>query len=271
MQLNVIYNKNCLDMLEDVDVSSVDLVFTSPPYNVGKEYEREIDKEYHWRLLTESSELIYKVLKPTGCYLLNIRDYIEPDGSRSLHLFDLVLYLTRNIGFKYIETYIWHKGKGLPRKSKFRAWDTFEYIFWFSKTMDFTFNYDKVRVPYKDISVQRYKYGVIDRWNRRNGNEYNDKKEVFIHPDGALSSNILFIGSESTNQFHTAVFPVKLAKWAINAATKPGDVVLDCFMGSGSTAVACIETGRNYIGYEKEKEYFDFANKRTLLARPSFL
>jgi DNA modification methylase len=244
-------------------------VFTSPPYNQNKEYEQGMTKEDHWELLINSSKLIYEVLKPTGCYLLNINDYVEKDGSRSLHLFDLVLYLSRIIGFKYIENYIWFKGKGLPIKSNRRAWDVYENIFFFSKTMDFNFYYDNIRIPYSEVSLKRYEYDMINRWVREDGKEYSDKKEITPDPRGALPSNVLFIGSESDNQEHTAVFPIKLAKWAINATTKPGDIVLDTFMGSGSVAVACIETGRKYIGYELEERYYKRALNRIGNAQPS--
>jgi DNA modification methylase len=251
-----------LDVLPTLQEKSVDLCFTSPPYNVNKEYEKILSEEDYIEWTKKWIKAIYPVLKDDGVFVLNIGDKIT-HIERSTRIPEIWLYCIKELGFHYIENYIWNKQKGLAVKSKYRASNIFEYCLWFSKSLDFTFNIDKVRRPYSPVSLKRMESPIIRRWARERGKDYVDYKAWKPHPLGALPKNILDISSEPSNKTHVAVFPEQLAKWFILAATNEGEIVLDPFLGSGTTMKVCSDLHRDCIGIEINPEYTHIINERT--------
>jgi DNA modification methylase len=267
------------------------LIFTSPPYADIRTYgegENEAGAQCHPDKYVEwfmpKAEVFKSVLKDSGSFILNIGDKIV-DRCRHNYIFDLVLHLEKDLDFRRYETIFWDKGCSPPSSGRFR--NTTEYLFWFVKKGfedSFKFNIDRGRVPYNPTTLKRHK-SLQSKWHTRDsakekcpdcgeqrkyekdrlfclacGNEESVKlKKVDANPLGAIPSTLLKMGSESRNTgYHTAVFPKKLPSYFIPIATDDGDIVYDPFMGNCTTALACIDLNRRYIGSELVKDIHDY-------------
>lgn len=264
MEINKIYEGDSLNLLKNLSNDSVDLVITSPPYSDLKVYIDNpgilADNYVDWFI--PYCKEIERVIKPTGSFILNINDKVE-NGFRHPYVFDLVSKLHKESGLKLFERLFWNKMKGLPNRSRFG--DRVEFIFWFAKDKSFYFDIDQMRTEYSPKSIQRMKNPLKKRFSRTEENQNsNEYKEWKPNPNGALPTTLVNISSESKRiaDNHVAVYPVELAKYFIKGSTKEGDLVLDPFMGTGTTAVAAKQLGRKYLGFELQQNYIELANKR---------
>lgn len=279
MDLNKVHLDSCENALSWLDKKSVDLIFTSPPYADIRDYGHpdafcKPEEYVDWFL--PKAEVFHEVLKNSGSFILNIGEKVINKCIHS-YVYELVIALEKKCGFRRFETIHWDKGCSPPGQSRFRP--TTEYIYWFVKEgfeNEFKFHIDRGRVPYDQKTLQRQKSLYSKRHTRDSKKEecpecgrqmkyvrdkivcpsclYEEEvemKRLDPHPAGALPSTLLKMGSEAKNTgYHTAVFPVRLPKYFIPIATDPGDVVYDPFMGNGSTALACMELDRYYVGSE---------------------
>lgn len=257
LDLNNIYVGDNLELLKLIDNESIDLHFTSPVYAKMKKYENSdgVNPDTYVDWIMPRILEIERTLKYTGSFILNINDRVV-DDFRHPYVFDLVSSITKNTKLKLYERLFWNKGKFLPHPKRFG--DKIEYILWFVKSKDFHFDIDKMRVEYSELSIKRMKNPIKKRFNRTQENQdSNLYKDWAQNPKGALPSTLVTISSEAKRRsnIHMAVFPIKLAEYFINGATKEGDLVCDIFMGSGTTAIAAKKLGRNYLGFELSKEY----------------
>jgi DNA modification methylase len=263
MELNKIHQGDALDLLKQLPDNSVDLVITSPPYADLKTYIdfKGILPENYVNWFLPYCKEIERVIKPTGSFILNISDKVE-GGFRHPYVFDLISELHKQTGLKMYERLFWNKLKSLPNKSRFG--DRVEFLFWFTKNRDFYIDLNSMRIPYAEKSVKRMKRPLKKRFARTEGDDNLDYKEWSPNPMGALPNTLINISSESKRiaDNHIAVFPVDLVTYFIKGATKPGDLVLDPFIGSGTTALAAKQLGREYLGFELQQEYIDLANRR---------
>jgi site-specific DNA-methyltransferase (adenine-specific) len=264
MELNKIFHGESLSLLKELDDNSVDLVITSPPYADLKVYIDNpgilADNYVEW-FLPYCNE-ICRVIKPTGSFILNINDKVE-GGFRHPYVFELISEIHKRTDLKLFERLFWNKLKSLPNKSRFG--DRVEYLFWFAKEKGFKFNIDEMRTPYAEKSIQRMKNPLIKRFARDEQNQTNKQyKNWEPNPKGALPTTLINISSEAKRiaDNHVAVYPVELVDYFIKGSTDEGDLVLDPFMGTGTTAVSSKKLGRNFIGFEKQIEYIEVANKR---------
>jgi len=263
MDINQIYCGDSLQLLKKLDDNSIDLVITSPPYADLKVYIDNpgilADSYVEW-FLPICNE-ICRVIKPTGSFILNINDKVE-DGFRHPYVFDLISEIHKRTELKLFERLFWNKMKGLPNRSRFG--DRVEYLFWFAKEKGFKFNIDEMRTEYSEKSIKRMKKPLKKRFARREGDGDLEYKEWSPNPLGALPTTLISISSESKKiaDNHVAVYPVDLVDYFIKGSTEKSDLVLDPFMGTGTTAVSAKKLGRNWIGFEKQQEYVDIANKR---------
>ena len=204
---------------------------------------------------------IDRVLKPTGSFILNINDKVS-NKFRDPYVYELVYKVTSSTSLKLYERLFWNKGKGLSHPKRFG--DKIEYLFWFAKSGDFTLNIDEMRVPYSESSLKRFKKPIKKRFNRTEGDEKVEYKDWGPNPKGALPSTLINIGSESKriSNNHIAVYPEKLSEYFIKGSTNEGDLVLDPFMGSGTTGVSAKKLKRSWIGFDSIEEYVNFANQR---------
>jgi len=261
MDNNKIYQGDSLQLLKDMPDNSVDLIITSPPYADLKTYidfKGILADDYVDWFLPYCNE-ICRVMKPTGSFILNINDKVEKKF-RHPYVFDLISELHKQTDLKLFERLFWNKMKSLP--NRYRFGDRVEYLFWFAKDKDFYFNIDEMRTEYSEKSIKRMKKPLKKRYAR--DGECTEYKSWAPNPKGALPNTLINISSETKKiaDSHVAVYPVELVKYFINGSTKEGDVVLDPFMGTGTTAIAAKELNRNYIGFELQPDYITIAEKR---------
>lgn len=262
--MNKIYHGDSLELLKQLDDNSIDLVITSPPYSTLKIYIDNpgilADNYVEWFL--PICKEICRVIKPTGSFILNINDKVE-DGFRHPYVFDLISQIHKRTELKMFERLFWNKMKGLPNRSRFG--DRVEYIFWFAKEKGFKFFLDEMRTEYSEKSIKRMTKPLKKRYARTE-NDAEEYKDWAPNPLGALPTTLVNISSESKRiaDNHVAVYPLELVNYFIKGSTEVGDLVLDPFMGTGTTAVSAKNLGRNYLGFELQQEYIDVANKRIL-------
>lgn len=220
---------------------SIPLVFTSPPYCVGKVYDTDNWSDYLLMLGRVFAET-HRVLEPGGKAVVNVANL----GRKPyIHLSDVVTAMMNDLGFLARAEIIWIKGRGASGNCAWGSWrspsnpsirDLHEYVLVFSKG-----RWDKVSKGESSLSAAEFMESTLSVWD--------------IPPASAKR-----IG-------HPAPFPVELAKRVINLYSHVGDVVLDPFMGSGTTAVAALELGRRFVGYEVHQPYVDIATRRITTSR----
>ncbi|MFE4202124.1 DNA-methyltransferase [Aneurinibacillus aneurinilyticus] len=265
LKLNRIYQRDCIESIRMIPDESIDLIFTSPPYADRRKntYGGVHESEYVNWFLPIAKEM-KRVLKPTGSFFLNIKPHCH-NGERVLYVFDLVLSLKRELGFMYVDEFVWTKN-GVPGKFTGRFKNAFEPVYHFAKQKGFTHNPYAVATPIKEASLARANRKACGETTNGSGfagmREGSKLKDVTL----ALPSNHVHI-VQKTNQYtpeakHPAVFPVELPEFFIKAYSNENDVVLDPFMGSGTTAVSAAKLNRNFIGFELNPEYIEIANKR---------
>jgi len=166
----------------------------------------------------------------------------------------LLSQIHKRTELKMFERLFWNKMKGLPNRARFG--DRVEYLFWFAKEKGFKFYIDEMRTEYSEKSIQRMKKPLKKRFARTE-NDKDEYKDWAPNPKGALPTTLINISSESKRiaDNHVAVYPVDLVDYFIKGSTQEGDLVLDPFMGTGTTAVSAKKLGRNWIGFEKQEEY----------------
>ncbi len=262
--VNCIVNGDCQEVLKDFPENSVDLIVTSPPYadNRKKTYGGISPDGYVEWFLPKSAEFL-RVLKPDGTFILNIKEKVV-DGERHTYVLELIMAL-RQQGWLWTEEYIWHKRNSYPGKWPNRFRDAWERCLQFNKSRKFNMYQDAVMVPMGDWAKSRLKnLSEVDKTRDESKVQSGFGKNVsnWTEREKAYPTNVLHMATESSNQNHSAVFPKALPEWFIRLFTKPGDVVLDPFVGSGTTALAAKEADRQYIGIDISVDYCKLAVDR---------
>lgn len=255
---------DCLDVLKNFPENSFDLIFTSPPYadQRTKTYGGiKPDKYVEW-FLPRAAEF-KRVLKPTGTFILNIKERVV-DGERHTYVIDLIVKM-RQQGWLWTEEYIWHKKNSYPGKWPNRFRDNWERLIQFNKEKSFNMYQEAVMVPVGNWAKDRLaKLSETDkiRDESRAGSGFGKNVSNWIGRDMVYPTNVLHLATETGNKNHSAVFPPDLPAWFIKLFTKPDDVVLDPFIGSGTTAFSAIQLGRRFVGIDVNSEYIQLANQR---------
>ena len=260
----MLYNEECLKTMKSMPDNFVDLVVTSPPYaNQRKSVYGGIDSGKYVFWFAEIAQQIKRILKPSGSFFLNIKPHTD-EGERSLYVFELVLNLRNNIGFKFIDEYCWTKN-AFPGSHKGRFKNGFEPIYHFAKSSPdkLTFNPLACGEPIKAESLKRAERKQCGKpLSGMCALKITNIKNTSI----CRPSNVLYINNVQ-NQYsesikHPAVFPVKLVEFFIKSFSNENDLVYDPFMGSGTTAIAAIKNKRRWIGSEISEEYCKLINER---------
>ena len=261
--LNKIISGDCIEVLRNLPDNCIDLIVTSPPYADSRKkiYQGVSPNEYvEW--LTPRIEEFFRVLKLNGTLILNIKEKVV-DGERHTYAIDLILKM-REQGWFWTEEFIWHKKNSFPGKWPNRFRDAWERCLQFNKRKKFKMYQDAVKVPIGEWANYRLKNLSENDNLRLNSNSKSGFGRRVANWAGrrkVYPTNVLHIATECANRSHSATFPIGLPTWFIKLFTKKGDIVLDPFVGSGTTAVACKELGRNYIGIDIEKKFCKLAQK----------
>jgi site-specific DNA-methyltransferase (adenine-specific) len=244
-------NKEILKSIED---NSVDLVVTSPPYDNLRTYKDTL--QWGWEDFTVVAEELYRVLKDGGVVVWVVGD-ATIDGSETGTSFRQALYF-KEIGFRLHDTMLYAKNNPMPNAQEKRYSQSFEYMFVFSKGIPKTFNPIMEKSTYGGTTT----FGSPSSWNvtgelvkhhKREIKEFKKVSNIFCYTVGSLSN-------DGVN--HPAVFPEQLALDMISSWSNAGDMVLDPFMGSGTSGKVSVAMGRSFIGIEIVPEYFELAKDR---------
>lgn len=247
-----IYNCDCSDGLKKLDDNSIDLTVTSPPYDNLRDYDG-----YYFDFHTVASEL-YRVTKDGGVVVWVVSDSTI-NGSETGTSFKQALYF-KEIGFNLYDTMIYQKQNYIPLTHR-RYEQSFEYMFVLAKGKPKSFN--PIMVDCIGAGrVEKYGIGRRKLLDKKQSMRVPNVTTYEVTKDHKIHSNIFTYTCGGSDSGHPAVFPYQLAYDMVTSWSDIGDVVLDPFIGSGTTALACIESGRHYIGFEISKDYVDIANMR---------
>ncbi len=244
-----LYNGDCLEVMKDIPSGSVDLTITSPPYDDLRKY-----NGFSFDFENIAKEL-YRITKKGGVVVWIVADQTK-NGSESLTSFKQALYF-KEIGFNIHDTMIYRKKSYVPLTHR-RYEQEFEYMFVVSKGKPKTFN--PIMIPCKYAGTETWGESTFHKTNdsglikcgKKKINDYKQHGNVFEYLNGR----------NKETKGHPAPFPEQLAKDNILSWSSENDLILDCFMGSGTTGVACKKLNRNFIGIELDEKYFNIAKER---------
>lgn len=277
---NTLYNGDSAILLTDLikfPDKSVNLVVTSPPYADKRKssYEGVPSNKYVEWFLPISSQL-KRILKDNGSFIINIKEHPN-NGERETYVLELILAMKKQ-GWFWIEEYCWYKKNAFPGKWPNRFRDSWERCLHFTKNRKFKMYQDAVKVPIGDWAAKRFKSMSENDFIRhvsknnshlaRNVSNWLNKKKVYPHnvlvfeeEHNLFLENVIETAVDGSTKNHSAIFPIELPSWFIRLFTKENDIVLDPFLGSGTTAVASVLLHRKYIGIESKNEYYLEAEK----------
>lgn len=252
------------EILKTLPENSVDLIVTSPPYaDQRKNTYGGIHPDEYVNWFLPISEQLLRVLKPTGTFILNIKEKVVK-GERSTYVMELILAM-RKQGWFWTEEFIWHKKNSYPGKWPNRFRDSWERLLQFNKQKKFNMYQEEVMVPMGDWAKNRLKnLSETDkiRDNSKVGSGFGKNISNWLNRDMAYPTNVLHLATECNNKNHSAAFPEELPEWFIKLFTQEEDVVLDPFMGSGTTLKVANRLRRNSIGIDIIPEYVELVKEQ---------
>lgn len=257
----VLHEGDCLDLLKQIPDNSVKLIITSPPYNLGKEYEKKLEISHY----IEQQSLIIadcaRVLSDMGSICWQVGNYVQRGSIIPL---DTILYpIFINLGLFLRNRIIWRFEHGLHCSNRFSG--RYETVMWFTKSDNYTFNLDPVRIPQKYPGKKYFK--------GPKAGEYS------CNPKGKNPGDVWDIPNVKSNHVekteHPCQFPVELIERFVLSLTDPDDWVLDPFLGTGTSIIAALRHGRKGMGAETMQKYIEISKDRikqeingTLRTRP---
>ena len=272
-ELDTIIQGDCEEILKSFPDNSIDLIFTSPPYADQRRhtYGGVSPDEYVAWFLPKAQQFL-RVLKPTGSFVLNIKERVV-NGERHTYVLDLILSM-RKQGWLWTEEFMWHKKNSYPGKWPNRFRDSWERLLQFNKTRAFAMHQDAVMVPVGDWAQERLsKLSETDkvRDESRVSSGFGKNVSNWVGREKVYPTNVIHMATECGNRNHSAAFPIDLPAWFVRLFTQQDDVVLDPFVGSGTTAVAVKKLGRHYIGIDIDANYCALSHNRLAAIQPRLL
>ncbi len=248
----VVHEGDCREMLRGIPDGVIQLVVTSPPYNLGKEYESRLHLDDY---LEEQREVITecaRVLADGGSICWQVGNFVH-DGA-IIPLDSLLYPIFSNLGLKMRNRIIWHFEHGLHCSRRLSG--RYETIMWFTKGDDYVFDVDPIRVPQKYPGKKYFKGPKAGQYS--------------CNPLGKNPGDVWTIPNVKSNHVektgHPCQFPVELIERLVLSLTREGDWVLDPFLGTGTSVIAAVRHGRRGIGAEVQKKYVEIAKSRIDLA-----
>lgn len=257
----VIYPDDCLDLLKSIPDESIQLIVTSPPYNIGKEYEKKLHLDIYIEQQARVIAECVRILTPKGSICWQVGNYVDKGSIIPL---DTILYpIFSKLGLKMRNRIIWHFEHGLHCSRRFSG--RYETIIWFTKSDDYIFDLDAVRIPQKYPGKKYFKGPKAGQYS--------------CNPLGKNPGDLWVIPNVKNNHVekteHPCQFPVELIERLVLSLTNEEDWVLDPFLGTGTSVIAAIRHGRRGVGAETVPKYVELAKNRiqqeiqgTLKTRP---
>ncbi len=275
--LNQVLVGDALDQLQQLPPSSVDCIVTSPPYYQQRNYDdpqqlgQEATPASYIERLTETFGAARNALKDSGTMWLVLGDKYC-DGEQLGMPWRVALAMIDD-GWILRSDIIWHKPNAMPSAVKTRPTTDHEYIFFFTKTKDYYYDADAIREPHVTFSANSKMKGGRNHFGRRGGTPESGKNagnanlhrarwDQAFHPKGRNKRTVWSVPLSKFRGAHFAVFPQSIVETCIQAGCPAGGVVLDPFLGSGTTALVAKRLGRNYIGIDCVNEYCEMARRR---------
>lgn len=265
MQTNKILHGDCEQVLKTFPPNSIDLIITSPPYADQRKKDTSIKPDDYVDWFLPKSEQFYEVLKPSGTFILNIKERVV-NKERHTYVLNLIIQL-RQQGWLWTEEFCWHKKTSYPGKWPNRFRDSWERLLQFNKDYNFNMYQDAVMVPIGEWAQERLaNLSSKDKARQENKTDSGFGRNFlnWVERDKVYPDNVLHLAGECSNKNHSAAFPIALPIWFIKLFTQLDDIVLDPFIGSGTTALAAKRLKRKYIGIDIHSEYCLLAKERVL-------
>lgn len=250
------------ELLKEIDDSSIDLIVTSPPYDDLRHYNGTCEKCWNKQKFENIAKELTRVLKDGGVLIWNVNDKTE-NGGKSGTSMRQALFFMDECGLKLNDYMFWRKKNPMPQVKQPRYTSRIEFMFCFVKGKKPNI-FNPIKIPCK--SAGKHYNSTAKNMGGENGRRMlnynvNDKMVDYQDWDIAVAQNRrVFKTKDGRDVKHPAVFPIELPIRHILSWTNEGDVVLDPFMGSGTTALAAIKLNRRFIGIEMNQDYVDIAN-----------
>ncbi|MHB1156194.1 MAG: DNA-methyltransferase [Phycisphaerales bacterium] len=249
------------DLLKECPDGFARLIITSPPYNLGKEYEVTAKLEHYLAELRPILEQIVRVLAPNGSLCWQVGNYVDQSEVFPLDMYFYPLF--KELGLQLRNRIIWTFDHGLHCSIRFSG--RYETLLWFTKTSDYTFNLDPVRVPSKYPGKTNFRPGP--KYGLPSGNPLGkNPSDVWKLMTKEWESGLWSIPNVKANHpektIHPCQFPIELVERCVLSMTDEGDWVLDPFSGVGSAMLAAVRHNRRAMGCERSEKYIEEAKRR---------
>lgn len=256
----VLAHGDCIDSLAAVPDKAIQLVVTSPPYNIGKEYEKATSLDRYLSLLEPILVELRRVLSDRGSICWQVGNYVDNGEVFPLDVF--YYHIFKRLGFKLRNRVIWHFAHGLHASKRLSG--RYETLLWFTKSDSYTFNLDPIRVPSKYPGKRHFKGDKIGQPSGNPlGKNPSDVWQIVARDWESLLWDIPNVKANHPEKCsHPCQFPIELVERCVLALTDMDEWVLDPFSGVASTSLAALRQGRRSMGCEKEIEYIEIAKKR---------
>ncbi len=251
----VLHHGDCRDLLAEIGSDTIQLVVTSPPYNVGKAYEAKKSLDIYLREQALIIGECVRVLSPSGSLCWQVGNYVEKGKAGNIVPLDIALYpIFAGLGLKLRNRIVWHFEHGLHCTRRLSG--RYETICWFTKSDEYHFELDPIRVPQKYPGKKHFKGPKAGQYSCNPLGK--NPGDVWVIPN--VKNNHV----EKTN--HPCQFPIELVERLVLSLSKPDDWVLDPYAGVGTTLAAAVRCGRRGAGAELLREYADVAVERVRAA-----
>jgi site-specific DNA-methyltransferase (adenine-specific) len=282
--VNTIIQGDVKIVLQNIPNLAVNCIVTSPPYYKQRDYEmsnqigQELSPLEYVQNLKEVFTECYRVLKEDGTLWLNLGDKYQ-DGNL-LGMPWQVAFALKEVGWILRSDIIWYKPNAMPTSVKNRPTTDHEYLFLFTKSQNYSYNIDAIREPHTTFSPDSKMKGGRNHFGKVNGtpeqgknggnsNLHDGRWDQAFHPKGRNRRTVWEIPLSKNRNTHFAVFPEKLVELCILAGCPEKGIVLDPFIGSGTTALVAQRLGRHYLGIDINPEYCEISRGR--LFQPTLL
>lgn len=256
----VLHHGESLQFLKTIPANSLNLIISSPPYNIGKIYEKRVGIDQYLSWHEHGIQEFLRVLKQDGSVCWQVGNYVDNGEVFPLDIYFYQIF--KKFGFKLRNRIIWHFGHGLHASKRFSG--RYETILWFTKSEHYKFNLDNVRVPQKYPGKREYKgHNRGAPSCNPKGKNPSDIWQVLTNDWDTCVWDIPNVKSNHPEKtLHPCQFPIELVERCVLALTDEGEIVFDPYCGVGSALIAALKNGRRAIGCDKEEQYINITKQR---------